>query len=1099
MTAEKNAIDLEIEKLRQLTQLDVLSNWRYHSGDLPLSAIWQTDRWDEWPIVELNEKKQIIWSSGKQVQWLVQKIVIPHYIYRCNYPVAGLKLRMALTWWAEDVQIFVNGELVQTGDLFDYFTRILLSSSVTPESEILVALRLVSPGHDRGALMRSLLIYESNDDRYPEPGFVANELAVLHSYLKAFDIAKLDILENAIANIDRSSLPDVTKFNISLSHLRQNLLSQIPARQSKIFLLGHAHLDMAWLWPVKETWIAAQRTFESALKLQQEFPDLIFCHSTPALYAWMEEHRPDLFAAIQNQVKAGRWEIVGGMWIEPDLNLIDGESIVRQILYGQRYVQEKFHQITKVAWVPDTFGFCATLPQFLQLGGIEYFVTQKLSWNDTTKFPYGFFWWRSPDGSQIFSLMSALIGEDIDPIKMANYAVDWQSKTNLENALWLPGVGDRGGGPTRDMLEVANRWQKSPFFPQLEFTTAEDYLQNIEKLARDRQLPIPIWDDELYLEFHRGCYTTHADQKRYNRRCEELLYQAELFASLATISAKVSYPQIELEDAWKKLLFNQFHDILPGTSIPEVFVDANEDWQAVERVGAQILHKSLNAIASQISLPPAPHPNALPIVVFNPSNWERSQVIAVKLPTSDPWQVCDWEGNPILTQQISATTPLDFPSLISIDNASSSEPITNSVRNTLLFVANSVPSVGYRLFWLSPLNPETLENSSLREEISEEANRNSNHNTSILVQDREFVQKDSLNEKDWILENELILVKVNQQTGNISRLFDKVNHQEILHQQEANQLQAFEDSGQYWDAWNIDPKYAEHPLPTPELKSIEWIYKGEVQQRLRVVRQIGQSEFCQDYVLDVRSPILKICTTVNWQESHVLVKAAFPFNFTADFATYEIPCGAIDRTTQPQTPAEKAKWEVPALRWADLSGENCGVSILNDGKYGYDAQPDRLRLTLLRSPNWPDPSADRGFHQFTYAIYPHDGNWRSSNTVRHGYELNLPLQPILPSRSTNSNQISLPPIGQLLDLSSENLILMAFKRSEDSPHHWILRCYECRGEETELNLKSDLNLQIVQSVDLLERSIDMPEQLKILPWKIITFQVIDNSHPKNRS
>lgn len=1098
MTAEKNTIDLGIEKLRQLTQLDVLSNWRYNAIDLPLTAIWQTHEWDDWPVVELNEKKQIIWSSGKQVRWLVQKIVIPHHIY--SYPLAGLTLRLALTWWAEDVQIFVNGELVQTGDLFDYFTRIWLSSSVTPGWEIFVALRLLSPGHDRGALMRSLLIYESNDAQHPEPGFVANELAVLQSYFKVFDIAKLDILENAIADIDWSSLPNAAKFNSSLFNFRQNLFSKIEHPQSKIYLLGHAHLDMAWLWPVKETWIAAQRTFESVLKLQQEFPDLIFCHSTPALYAWMEEHRPDLFAAIQTQVKAGRWEIVGGMWIEPDLNLIGGESIVRQIFYGQRYVKEKFDQFTKVAWVPDTFGFCATLPQFLELGCIEYFVTQKLSWNDTTKFPYGFFWWRSPDGSQIFSLMSALIGEDIDPLKMANYAVDWQRKTNLENALWLPGVGDHGGGPTRDMLEVAHRWQKSPFFPQLEFTTAENYLQNIEKLALDRQSPIPIWDDELYLEFHRGCYTTHADQKRYNRRCEGLLYQAELFASLATISAKVSYPKIELEQSWKKLLFNQFHDILPGTSIPEVFVDANQDWQEVERVGAEILQKSLNAIASQISLPPAPHPNALPIVVFNGLNWERSQVVAINLPTSHTWQVCDWEGNPILTQQISPTIPLDFPSLISIDHVSTNQPITNSVHNTLLFVANNVSAVGYRLFWLSPLNAETPINSLIDPENIVKSNKAGKHNTSILVQDREFVQKDSLNEKDWLLENEFILVKVNPETGNLSRIFDKVNHQEILDQLQANQLQAFQDDGQYWDGWNIDPNYAQHPLPTPELKSIEWIYKGEVQQRLRVVRQIGQSEFCQDYLLDMIDPILKICTTVNWQESHVLVKAAFPFNFAANSATYEIACGAIDRTTQPQTPAEKAKWEVPALRWADLSTDGCGVSILNDGKYGYDAQPNQLRLTLLRSPTWPNPSADRGVHQFTYALYPHNGNWRSSNTVRHGYELNLPLQPILLDRSTNFNQhippsISLPPIGQLLNLSSPNLILMAFKQSEEHPHHWILRCYECHGEQAELNLKSDLNLQIAQSVDILERPVQMPEpltdhqNLSISPWKIVSFEV----------
>lgn len=198
---------------------------------------------------------------------------------------------------------------------------------------------------------------------------------------------------------------------------------------------------------VSETWNAAQNTFESVLKLQADFPELIFCHSTPALYAWIEEHRPDLFQAIQAQVAAGRWEVVGGMWVEPELNLISGESIVRQLLYGQRYIQEKFGQFSTMVWVPDTFGFCATLPQFFANAGIEYFVTQKLRWNDTTKFDYGAFWWRSPDGSEVFSLMSAPIGESIDPVKMASYALEWQSQTGLSESLWLPGVGDHGGAP----------------------------------------------------------------------------------------------------------------------------------------------------------------------------------------------------------------------------------------------------------------------------------------------------------------------------------------------------------------------------------------------------------------------------------------------------------------------------------------------------------------------------------------------------------------------------------------------------------------------------------------------------------------------------
>lgn len=292
-----------------------------------------------------------------------------------------------------------------------------------------------------------------------------------------------------------------------------------------------------------------------------------------------------------------------------------------------------------------------------------------------------------------------------------------------------------------------------------------------------------------------------------------------------------------------------------------------------------------------------------------------------------------------------------------------------------------------------------------------------------------------------------------------------------------------------------------------------------MQSRVRVVRQLGESEFCQDYILQAGSPLLKIATTVNWQENHVLVKAAFPLNIEADFATYEIPCGAIRRPTKPQTPAEQAKWEVPALRWADLTGETQegihGVSLLNDCKYGYDSKPNQLRLTLLRSPNWPDLEADKGFHEFTYTLYPHPGSWESAHTVQHGYELNIPLQVILNPLTTYNGLNHSYALTQLvqspanstikgvsfLDLSAENLILMALKLSENDPQQLILRCYECHGETAELSWQSDLGLNLGDTVDLLERS-STPEFsceqqiLTIQPWKIASFKVIPAINPR---
>jgi alpha-mannosidase len=1083
LSSQTKLIVEAIERLRSCCQVNVQSTWLCSQADLAVADI-TASKLSVWTLADLNEKGHVAWTGGRKVLWLAQKLIVPENLH--GYPLAGLCLRLALTWWADSAEVYVNGELAVEGDLFDCSPRVLLSREVMPGEEFVVGVRLTSPGHCDGALMRSLLVYES--DNGLDPGFVADELAVLQCYLERFALDKLDVLAGVVKEITNrrgaeEAEEEEGEVERRLFCLRENLIqSKIQNLKSKIYLLGHAHLDLAWLWRVSETWQAAQSTFESVLRLQEDFPELIFCHSTPALYAWVEEYRPDLFAKIRHAVAAGRWEVLGGFWVEPELNLISGEAIARQLLYGQRYVLEKFGKVSTIVWVPDSFGFCATLPQFLALAGIEFFVTQKLRWNDTTKFDYGAFWWRSPDGSEVFSYMSALIGEGIDPVKMASYACEWQIQTNLKDCLWLPGVGDHGGGPTRDMLETARRFSKSPFFPQLEFTTAEKYLQQIKKTGgqadrgtggqgdketrrqEDKEnssptphsplpTPFPTWNDELYLEFHRGCYTTHADQKRWNRRCEGLLYEAELFAALATIICKATYPKAEIEAAWKKVLFNQFHDILPGSSIPEVYTDALPTWQEVEQVGSKILQNSLSAIASQITLPEPPQPDSLPIFVFNSLNWQRSEVVVVDLPDS-------------------------FPNACVYNLAGVALPCQLREPSELIFVAQDIPSLGYRIFWLCPANPKN-DHSSAHPDDSK---------TGLQKQEHFYPKR-------LTLENEFLRVIVDEENGDLSSIFDKVNHREVLSQAGGNQLQAFQDSGQYWDAWNIDPNYAQHPLPPTQLKSIQWLEQGVVQNRLRVVRQIGQSEFCQDYILQAGSPLLKIATTVNWQESQVLVKAAFPLNVKADFATFEIPCGAIRRPTKRETPAEQAKWEVPALRWADLTEEQdeCiyGVSLLNDCKYGYDSQPQQLRLTLLRSPKWPDPEADRGFHQFTYALYPHAGSWESAHTVRRGYELNTPLQVILnPLRGANS-KLSATESMSFLNLSAENLILMTFKQAEDD-QQWILRCYECHGETAELTLTSDLKLSLADSVDLLERYLSTTESSShnIKPWKILSFKVI---------
>ncbi len=1191
-------ISTTIQQLRKFTKIDIQNQWRYCQENISISALKNLDAWK---LATTNERKHIAWEKGKKILWLGQKLIIPPDLN--GYFLNDLSLRFGLTWWAESAEIYVNEKLVQTGDLFDCSSRILLSQKAVVGETFIIGIKLVSPEHDRGALVKSWCVYENLDNNRLDPGFMADRLEILLEYLTKVESdsnLELDIIKKYVNLIDFQTVGEREKFERSLLNLHSEIskISNNYINSLKIQLLGHAHLDLAWLWDVEETWEAAQRTFTSVLNLQQDFPELIFCHSTPALYEWIEQNRPDLFNRIKQQIELGKWEVAAGLWVEPELNTVGGESIVRQVLYGQRYVWEKFGKFSPVAWLPDTFGFSWQLPQILQGGNIKYFATQKLRWNDSTEFPFEFFWWEAPEKSRILSLMLPPIGESIEPVKMTKYACEWLTKTGEKNVLWLPGVGDHGGGPTRDMLEVNRRWQDSAFFPVLEFSTSENFLTN---LVEENSGNFPIWQDELYLEFHRGCYTTHADQKRWNRRCENLLYQAELFSVFASILTDHFYRKNDLETAWKLVLFNQFHDILPGSAIPKVYVDANNNWLAAERLGKEILRESLERVAVNIDVsPPFPLDTfsggmIYPIIVFNSLNWQRSELVSVALPAlpekndfrergdeeregregrggrqgrggrrggesisessfspassvrpnseylsslesrdnDNDWQVYDNAGK-ILTSQVSDNNLLfvasDVPeereeregkptgkggesiSESSFSPASSVRPnseylsslesrdndwqvydnagkiLTSQVSdNNLLFVASDVPGVGYRLFWLcsgfSDLGNKQYIGTPVPKFTEKISKKIKNVNTVSLEREK------------WVLENNLLRVKVEETTGNLESIFDKINQREILRKPEGNQLQAFRDEGQYWDAWNIDPNYQQYPLSPAKLIDIFWVEQGELKSCLRVIRKIGNSEFRQDYILEIDSPLLKIKSWVNWQEKHTLVKAAFPINIEADFATYEIPCGAIKRTTKPNTEREKAKWEVPALHWADISNDNYGVSLLNDCKYGYDAKPDELRLTLLRSSTWPDSEANVGIHEFTYAIYPHIGSWENAETVQRGYELNMPLLvEIMPLINEEKSDGKLPQVYRFFGWETENLILMALKRSEDN-QSWIFRCYECLGKEAKLNLESDADLGIGKVVNLLEQYVSEPnvefesKSCEISPWKIVSFSL----------
>jgi alpha-mannosidase len=785
-----------------------------------------------------------------------------------------------------------------------------------------------------------------------------------------------------------------------------------------IVATGNSHIDMAWLWPWTETVEVVRNTFRSALDLMREYPDFTFTASSAQAYVWMEEKYPDLFREIQQRVKEGRWEIVGGMWVEPDLNLPSGESLVRQVMLGKRYFQQKFGVDVKIGWNPDSFGYNWQLPQIYKKCGMDYFVTQKIYWNDTTKIQHKLFWWEAPDGSRILTYFPHDYANGIEPPKMGEDLAAYAPPLGGE-MMHLYGVGDHGGGPTRTMLDTVLRLQApGTVYPKVRFGTAARFFDDLQK--RLATLDVPTVRDELFLEYHRGVQTTQSETKRRIRRSEDLLLNAEKFSAFASLA---DYPQESLERAWTRLLFDMFHDIMPGSGIAQNYVDAKRNLEDVGRAGREALNGALESIAARVD---TSRPGT-PVLVFNPLAWPRTEVIEMEaqLPHSaTSVVVTDPTGKPVESQ------------MLSMDKA------TNRVR---LLVRTTAPALGYTTLFVGGVQPPAV------------------------VSDL-HATADSL-------ENEFLRVKIDPKTGCMTSVFDKRSGTEALAPDSCgNLLQTFVDKPKEYDAWNIDADFEKVHWDLNQADEVTLAESGPLRAVIRVKNHFQNSTFIRDITMYAGVPRVDVKMQAEWHEKHILLKVAFPLSALNDSATFEIPYGSIERPTTRRTPAEQAKFEVPALHWADLSDATHGFSLLNDSKYGYDAKGNVLRLSLLRSPEWPDPHADEGHHEFTYSLYPHGAGWREAGTVRRGYELNYPLLPL----AVANHEGALPAEHSFLEVVEDNVVVTAVKKAEDDDA-LVIRFYESAGKKGDVHLRLPWDggvitfagrggrVQGVEETDLLER------------------------------
>ncbi len=1009
--AAQNQPSAEAQRKAIFDRLDAITavplrDWRFNASEVPNAAATNLDD-SSWQVVHPGES----WNSGPA--WFRTVFEVPASL--SGYDLRGARLRLDFLVEGEDpvqYNLFVNGlSLAVAEDI----QALPVGERVEAGQKIYLAVRVQTlPVRQR--LMMARLQVDPPPSR-PDPRIVRDEFLSTEQVLTVSAEGMQQRVGDwyaALSAIDVSTLDhgDQSAFDRSLDNARQKLQPLGTwEKQYSIRATGNSHIDMAWLWPWTETVMVARNTFASALNLMREFPDFTFTMASAQSYAWMEEKYPQVFREIQQRVKEGRWEVVGGMWVEPDLNLPDGESLTRQVLFGKRYFQSRFGVNVRTGWNPDSFGYNWQLPQIYKKSGIDYFVTQKIYWNDTTKFPHKLFWWEAPDGSRVLTYFPHDYANPVFPVQMARDLGTYAPSMGYPEMMYLYGVGDHGGGPTRNMLNIAELW-KNPgrIYPKLFFGTAQAYFDQLEKDLP--KLQVPTWRDELYLEYHRGTYTTQSESKKRNREGEELMLNAEKFASLDALFG-VPYPQAQLIESWKKLLFNQFHDILPGSGIAPVYLDQARDLGEVKLAATTILDSSLHDLASRITAQ-----GHMPVVVFNPLSWTRTDVVEVEIQDDVPrarYEARD--GNkPMVTDVIER-----FPG-------------TNRVR--LRFIAEDVPPTGYKVFDVVGLRSP----GRARQTLAASAGS---------------------------LENEWVRAKLDPKTGCITSLYDKADNREAIAQGGCgNLLQTFVDKPKDWDAWNIDANFEDQKWDLLEPESVQLLENTSTRAVIRVVKKFQNSTFTQDITMYPRIPRVDVRTVADWREKHILLKVAFPVNAKNDFATYEIPYGTIQRPTTRNNPSEKAKFEVPAIRWADLSDASGGLGLLNASKYGYDAKGNVLRLSLLRSPEWPDPHADEGIHEFTYSLYPHGMDWKRAGTLRRGYELNYQLLPVFVGVPHAG---PLPPAHSFVTLDADNVVLTAIKKAEDDDA-LIFRFYEWAGAPASVKLHLPTGATQAWETNLMEQT-----------------------------
>lgn len=764
-----------------------------------------------------------------------------------------------------------------------------------------------------------------------------------------------------------------------------------PGRKRVLHMIGNAHIDPVWLWQWPEGLHEVRATFASALDRMDEYPEFVFSCDSVAYLAWIEQVDPVMFGKIRRRVSEGRWEIVGGWWIEPDCNIPSGESFVRQGLYAQRFLASRFGMTATVGCNVDPFGHNATLPQILRKSGLISYAFLRPEPNEK-ELPAECFRWRSEDGSSVIAYRIphgyCSPGSDLDAFieHVLGKSVPEESQLMV-----FYGVGNHGGGPTRANLDSIRRLTRESATLDLRFAAMHEYF----RYQQSRQDELPEYAGEL--QHHSvGCYSAHSGVKRWNRRAENLLVQAEKLATVAAAVTGPEYPMEPLTEAWKTVLFNQFHDTLAGTAISAAYEDSRDQYGQASSIAASAANRAIQSIGGRVAIPP--EPGMIPVIVVNPLPWDVSGTVEFEFEGVSSEEVIaeDFDGHAVGVQRIQ--------SLASVGG-----------RHRRLALSAQVPALGYRVYRLLPEPAGAAP-------------------AAVLAAGQQ---------PETVLDNGLVRAEVDAATGWLASLTGAECEAELMPERPGPHAVVIEDLS---DTWSHGVEAYDRVVGQFSCRSVRRVEHGPVRTRIRVESTYNNSTLVEDLILAAGARYIEVRVALDWREKQRLLKLRFPSALTGARAAYSVPYGHVER---PATGAEE-----PAQAWIDVcgllpAGQAAGLSVVNDGKHGYDVRDAEIGMTVARSPvyAWHDPREldpqeqyqylDQGHQEFTYGLLPHAGDWRRAGTVRLAEGFNQPLT-ALPEHFHPGD---LPTARSFLDAGDGSVIVSVLKRAEDGGGV-IVRAYE---------------------------------------------------------